>query len=248
VTSDAGGAPARWLLAVTLLLLATACELRADVGVRIDRDGAGELAVSLALDEELAAAAAEAGLDPFDPVVAAAGETGAWRVERVPSGVTLTTDFATPEELTERSATLAQGLAAAELEPLEPFAVTIAEGRVTVQGAAGLMPTRAVTELGVGPERALEVLAESVDYEVRFALPGEIVEASPGAVITEQTVSWRVPAGQRLELLAVARRPPRVSSWTWWAAGASALLLAAVVAYSAPALASAFRRLRSART
>ena len=219
------GVPGRLILALALVMLVSACELQADLRVSLDRNGAGAMAVVLAMDEELATVAAEAGVDPFGPVAAAAEESGVWQVERLPRGARLTTDFDSPAELTERSTTLSRGLAAAELQPLEPFQATVADGMVTLRGGAGLVPTEAVTELGVSQERALEVLAQSVDYEIHVQMPGEIMEISPGAVAGERTVSWEIPAGRRLSLLAVARRPPLIQPWVWWVGGAVVVLL-----------------------
>ena len=196
------------ILAVVAVMSLSGCELDADVELVLDRNGAGRLHVVLAMDDELAAEAEEAGLDPFAPVLAAAERDGRWETTQTESGVSLNTTFDDPDELERRSGALAAGLDAAELSPLHPIAVRVADGRVTVEGSAGLTVTPAVAELGFAPEQAHALLARSVTYTVQFEMPGEVIDASAGAHVDGSSVTWTIPAGAQVPLRVVAERPP----------------------------------------
>lgn len=220
-----------------MVVLLSACELRADLGVTVGRDGAGELVVTLDVDEELAAAAAAADIDPFaDVVEAAAAAADSWSAARAGEGVTLRTAFDSPAALTQRSARLAAELDAAELRPLEPLHVEVDDDRITFRGGAALMPTAAVDELGYPVDEAAAVLSDAVTYQVGVTMPGEILEASAGGRVAERTVTWEVPAGGRVDLRAVAVRPPPAPAWRWWVVGAGTALLAGVGAWVVVAL------------
>ena len=220
----------RWLVAALTALIAvllSACELDANVHLAVDRDGGGQLDLRMQMDDELAANVRRADLDVFEPVEAAASESPVWDSSRTDSTVTVTTTFADPAALTERSQTLAAGLAAAELQPLEPLSVLVSDDTVEFTGQAGLNVTAAVEELGVTPEEAVDLLAESVDYTVVVQMPGEVLEASPGGRVDDRTVTWRIAAGRDTDLRALARRPPRVPVWTWVAGAAAAAVILA---------------------
>ena len=236
------GARRRLVTALTALIaiLLSACDLDASVNLAVDRDGAGQLDLRMQMDEELAANVRDADLDLFGPVEAAASESAVWDSTRTASAVTVTTTFPGPAALSERSRTLAAGLAAAELQPLEPLSVRVSDDTVEVVGQAGLDVTQAVEELGVTPEEAVDLLAESVDYTVVVEMPGEVLEASPGGRVDDRTVTWGIAAGEVTPLRALARRPPRVPVWVW-AAGAAAV--AVILAIGAAAVIS-FRRRR----
>lgn len=222
------GRPARAALLALTLLLTAGCELEADVVVDVDRNGAGTVRLVLAIDDELAAQAADADLDVFAPVVEAARADDAWLVEVTGDTLTLSADFSDRRELAALTGALAGDLAAPELTPLAPLAVALTDDRVTVTGSAGLDLTDAVTDLGFDEGEAEARLADAVRYEVTVAVPGEVIEVSPDGVLEERSVTWVVPAGQQIDFRVEAQRPPAVGAWIWAVVGAAAAALAGV--------------------
>ncbi|MDP8970993.1 MAG: hypothetical protein M3N52_10960, partial [Actinomycetota bacterium] len=182
---------------VVLGLLCAGCQLRLGVGVTVDRRGAGRLEVSVAADAELLARAAEAGVDPLGDLAAAGRQLRAqgWDTtdRHQPDGsrqVDLSTGFSDAEEFDALARDLAVALAAPELAVLEPMDLTVDQERLALVGSAGLQPSAAVAELGLSPEQAVDLLREqgAVDYRVRIALPGEVLETTApkrdGSVLT----------------------------------------------------------------
>jgi hypothetical protein len=227
----------RHLIAFVLLAVATtACQLRLRVDVTVDRTGGGHLAVAVAADEELLAQADDADVDPLAAVAEAGRELAphGWRTdtrigEDGSRSVVLSHAFDSPEALADLSADLAEGLAAPEVAPLEPFALALGEDTLTLTGAAGLEPTPEVTELGLQPADAVRVLQErdAVAYTVHVTLPGEVL-AAQGGTIEGSTVTWRIAPGERVELRAVAVRPGP-SLWPAIVSAVTGALVGAVV-------------------
>lgn len=203
------------LLVVTAaVVLLSGCQLRSDVAVTVDGDGAGTLAVTVAADDELRAAAARVDADPLTTLAAAVEGQPGWQVERPDDGsaqrVTLTTTFADPDELRAVSGEFADALAAPELRPLEPFEVVVDDATVTLRGAAALDLTGDVAAPGVAPARARALLAESTRLRVRAAMPGDVLETNADERPGDRAVVWEIPAGERRELVVTSHRP-----WTW---------------------------------
>lgn len=241
----------RWWSALLLTLLVigiTGCQLRVGVGVDVDRNGAGMLAVSVGADQELLARAGQAGVDPLGVLLAQSGQLAqaGWRMtEDVPAGggreVRLSARFDSPEEFNALTSDLAGALAAPEVRLLEPFTLEISDDRITVTGAAGLQPTATIAEAGIQPADAVRLATEeaAVAYNLRVRLPGEVLDST--APIQDQgTLVWEIRPGQKVEVRAVGVRPPR----PW-------LLVLAVVAEALVALgvvvAVALRRRRQGR-
>lgn len=214
--------PPRLLLILLLTVLAigiTGCQLRVGVGMDIDRNGAGTLAVSVGADQELLAKARRAGVDPLGALLAQSGQLAeaGWRMaeDKFTGGgreVRLSARFDGPEEFNVLTRDLASALAAPEVRLLEPFTLRVTGDRIAVSGAAGLQPTAAITEVGVQPADAVRLAAEeaAVAYAVRVRLPGEVLD-STAPVRHQRTLLWRVRPGQQVEVRAVGVRPPR--SW-----------------------------------
>lgn len=203
--------PVLLLLAFAVLVL-TGCELGATVDVRLDRDGAGRLEISLAADRALLAAAERGGADPLAELERRLDELdgGRWRTasrttDEGGSVLSFSTDFAGPEAFERLLDEFTAGLATVELAPLGPLALTRSEDRLQLAGWAALVPGDAVSELGLDMPSALDGLA-AVDYAVRVSLPGEVLEhnatEADGSVLT-----WRIPAGERVDIRAVGARP-----------------------------------------
>jgi len=212
--------------------LLAGCRLDAGVAISVDRDGAGTVALQLVADPELAARAEEAGVDPFAPLTEV--QAPGWTVtaeDRDDGGRTVVARarFDDPDELASLTADLAAAVNAPEAQLLEPFAVDLTSDTVTVSGGAALVPTAVVAELGLTPEEALALLADSVDYRVRVSLPGEVVEAPAGS-IEERTVTWQVQPGERVTVQVVAERPPPWWLWPAVVGGAAVVLLVVALA------------------
>lgn len=196
----------RCALALAALPLLAGCQLRADIELAVDGDGGGTLAVALELDEELEQEARAAGADVIEQVERAADDLEGWEVETAQNRVRLSTEFDDPRELRQVSGAFADALAAPELEPLEPFAVTVTEERVSVTGTAALRPTDEVARAGLDPAEATSLLEENVAYQIAVDLPGEILSHNADRREDERLV-WQVPAGERVEIAAEAERP-----------------------------------------
>lgn len=235
-----------WALVV---LLAAGCQARIEVGVVVDADGAGQLSVALSADAALLGEARDAGADPLSDL-AATGETlepAGWRTVDVTDGqgtrtVTVSTSFADPEEFGELARDLTEALAAPELVPLEDLALELTDEQIRISGVAALQPTQAVTELGVQPEQAVAIMrdGEHLELDVSAALPGEVLQTN-GLLDEGGRITWTVLPGERVELLAVGKRP----GGNWWIL-ASAGLAAGVVALGLLGLLGLLRRSRAA--
>lgn len=203
-----------------MLLLAVVacagCQARLAVDVTVTGEGAGRLAVALSADEELLQRAEEAGADPLDDLAAAGRQLtdAGWEVadrtaEDGTRRVTLAAPFADPSAFAALAAELQGALAAPELTLLDELAVAVEEETIAVTGTASLVPTAAITSLGLQPDQAVALIAEAdaFVYEVRVGLPGEVLQAS-GAVDAEaRTVTWIVAPGETVTIAAVAQRP-----------------------------------------
>jgi hypothetical protein len=91
---------------------------------------------------------------------------------------------------------------------------------VRLSGVAALVPTPAVTDLGLQPEQAVDLLADSgaVVYEVRATMPGEVVDSN--AEVDGRVLTWRIAPGERIALVAVAEQP----GGPWWVLAVSGAL------------------------
>lgn len=231
---------ARWML-VCVVLFAAGCELHLAVEATFDRNGSGRLEVALSADDALRERAAAAGADPLGDLAAAGEQLGdGWRVSDTTADglrtVALASGFRGPAAFDALAADLAAALSAPEVELLAPLTLTLTDDRLQVEGAAGLQPTDVVAEHGLSPDAAVEALraAGAVTYEVRVALPGEVVETNADQR-DAATLTWTVAPGERVDIEAVGERPDR--AWWPWAAGtAGALVLVVAAAVTVRAL------------
>lgn len=237
------------VLVVLLAVLAAGCQARLRLDVAVDREGAGTIAVALGADAELLAQAAAAGADPLGDLAAAGAalRDEGWRtsVEHDGEGgrtVALAAAFDSPEELARLADELAEGLSGPELTPLEELRLHLDPDEVRLEGVVGLVPDPPITDLGLQPDQAVELLrdTDALVYEVTADLPGEVLRANATAGGEGEPLRWRVPPGERVALLAVSERPPD-PRWLLAAAGAAGALVVLVV------LAVAVRRRRRAR-
>jgi hypothetical protein len=207
------GPTGRVLLLIAAAVFLSACQLRAQVAVVVDRDGGGQLAVVLAADGDLVARAARAGVDPLAEVAAVGEDLAAdgWRTavtEEADGGrrVTLAVPFQDPDELMALTSALADALAAPELRPFEPIRVVVDADRILVTSSAALQPSAAVSDLGLDVPAAVAELGETVEYTVTVTLPGGITDAA-GAAVDGRTATWHVPAGERVGIQVLGTRP-----------------------------------------
>lgn len=219
---------------LSAVLLVSGCRIDAAVDLRVDADGGGELVVTVGADADLVARAGRAGVEPLRELSTAVADGGSWVVEPVEKenggrAVRLRTEFDNPEDLALLSEQLADGLAAAELAPpLEAFASEVGRRRLTVTGAASLVPTPVVRELGLTPDEAVARMGEAVAYRVTVTMPGEIVETT-GARISPRSATWLVEAGGTENIVVVAERPWPTALLV--GAGVAGLLLAVVLVW-----------------
>lgn len=215
-----------------LAVLASGCQLDLELGVTVDRDGAGQLTIRLAADEALTAWIDSQDVSPFAFITEARGEleSAGWRVtDETTSGgarsVGLSSGFSGPAEFERLTGELARTLAGPELTLLEPMDLTVTDDRIRLEGAASLRPTDAVAEHGLSPEETVALLrgeppaggtggegpgnppaGEGLSYRIRTTLPGEVLE-STATDRDGRTLQWVVPPGEDVTIRAVANRP-----------------------------------------
>lgn len=199
---------------VVVALLCTGCQLGLLVDVRVDRNGGGTVAVAVSADPELLERASGAGADPLGVLVERAEQLGAqgWRVSdrtgEQGRTVTLSRDFADPDEFNAMSEQLAGALAADEARLLDGLRLALTGDRLVVAGEAAIRPTRALRDYGLTPRRAIRLLSEreAVAYEVAVTLPGEVLATTAQARAGSRLV-WTVAPGERVTIAAEGSRP-----------------------------------------
>jgi hypothetical protein len=204
------------LLLLLLMLLAVAgCRVGVDVVVDVGRDGSGALTLGMRADAEALERGRAAGADPLEPLVQA-GERlrdQGWSLDdRVDDQdtreVRLGTRFADPGELDVLVGDLVESLAGPEGRPLEALSLTLSEDRVRIEGSAALQPTDVVADYGLSPEELVDLLRERdvVDYRIRVAMPGEVLEHN-GTLVGDTALEWRILPGERVDILVEGVRP-----------------------------------------
>lgn len=208
------GTPLRILLLSLALVLTTACQLRLDVAVDVNRNGGGTLAVTVGADAELQDAAAEAGVDPLETLVQTGRGLGGdgWRVVRGSQGgvqtVTLRREFADAAEFNIVAEQLAQALAADEVVLLQPLTMDVTAKTIAIEGAAGAQPRAAVRDYGLTRRGAVQLVSQeqALDYTVTLTLPGDIVSTTASDAAASPLV-WQVPVGEQVVIAAESTRP-----------------------------------------
>ncbi|HSK95553.1 MAG TPA: hypothetical protein VK891_02965 [Euzebyales bacterium] len=225
--------------ALLSMLLLTGCRLDAQVEVAVDGDGGGTLAVHLTADEQLRAAAADAGADPLETLEQAAHGLEGWQVTRSEDGggtLTLSTSFDDATELERLSAEFADGLAAPEVSPLGPMRLTVTDDVVELDGTAGLRLSAAVAELGLTPARARARLADGLRYRVTARMPGAVLRTNADDRPDDRTAVWTIVPGERRALKVTAERPwtlARLTAYLVESQSLTVLLAGAMLAVAA---------------
>lgn len=222
------------LVLVAVAVLAAGCQVRLGTDVTVAADGSGRLALTAALDQELAASLAADGFDPFGMLE---DLPEGWDVERSqPDGgqaVTVATDFAGPEALADRVAQLQDGLDREDPLLLEEVDLEVGEdGSASFTARAGLRPPGSTGLEGAGVRFDGEDLAvllsergdEVVRVDLRVSLPGAVVDGNAD-VVDGATATWNLPVTELVEVRAASEPPV---DRTWWIVGAAALVGLAV--------------------
>lgn len=205
---------ARLLCALALMLL-TGCEASFLVDLSVAAGGGGTLVLALEADAELLQRAQAAGADPLDELAAVGADLAeaGWESTDAATAeggrrVALAVDFAEAEELNALSEELVAALAAPEVELLSELRLVTSDERIVVTGLAGMEPTEHVTELGLQPEQAVELLRDTgaVRYEVAVTLPGRVLESTATSEDDGRLV-WSIAPGERMEIRAEGVRP-----------------------------------------
>lgn len=206
---------ARALLALLLLVLATGCRLDLSLGVALNGDGGGELEVRLRTDDELAALAAESGVDPLARVVDRVEALGGpWEAEAEPPpevpgvglagpGVVVRAEFSGPEEFASRYAELRTALDAPEARLLGDLSLVVDEesNTVSLSGEVPFVLTEvAAADAGTTVEELSARLNDVVSYSVKVTTPAPLTESSTTVVAP---VDNERPDGEQMAVLPV---------------------------------------------
>lgn len=216
-------------LALALVALAvSACQVRVGTDVSVAEDGSGRMAVTIALDEELASSLAT---DDFDPFAGLEDLPDGWSVERsdADGGLTATVsaDFEDPAGLAARVSQLGEGVD--DEDPLlfdDVELAVAADGSASFRGRAGFRPPSSTGLEGVGvtfdgddlqamlSERGDEVMR----VDLRVSMPGPVVDSDADEV-DGSTATWHLPVTELVEVRAASDPPV---DRTWWVVGGAA--------------------------
>lgn len=220
----------RGLAQALAALAVSACQVRVGTDISVADDGSGRMALTIAVDEELASSLATDGFDPFEGLDEL---PDGWSVERSDAdgglAATVSADFEDPAGLAARVAQLREGMDDEDPSLLEDVEVAVADdGSATFRGRAGFRPPGSTGLDGVGVafdgEDLRQLLAERGDevmrVDLRVSMPGPVVDGDADEV-DGRTATWHLPVTELTEVTADSD-PPR--DWTWWVVGGAAAL------------------------
>lgn len=193
--------------------LLAGCRLDAQLAIDVEPAGDGLLTLALGADAELVRRLRAADADPLGELARTVRRQPEWEVTRRRtadggSRVVLRTRFADPVELARLTDELSAALNAPELRVLRPFELTVQGRRMTLRGSALLEPGPAISDYGLTPAEAVELLStrDAVAYTVRVQMPG-VIELTDGVIADAGVVRYRIEPGTATDVLVVAQRP-----------------------------------------
>ena len=206
-------------LALVVLLLG-GCRLDVTTEVVVDDDGAGTLALSLVVDEELAQRLGAAGAAPED-LLPRVPDGGRWSVapSEEGAGVVLVAAFAEPAGLRAAFDDLVADLDADDGAVLvDPVLVRTADGGLRLALEGGLVPPAVLGTAPVGAPGGGEDLAEELRRRgddlatatLRATFATVPVVVSGRGVVEGTTAVVTLPVGELARVVVVA--PPRVTT------------------------------------
>lgn len=226
------------LLALAAVAL-TGCRLGVSAQVDVARDGSGEAALVVTLDEALLAELDELAIDPTAELTAVAAEAPDWDLTRATDDdgglvLTLRRGGDDPDELTDAFRELTAGLS--ETDPALAVDLDLDVDEAGAAEVSGTIELRTPIGPGVVTDEAaaaeLAALAvDTVDASLVVTLPGEIT-ASDADEVEGSRAAWTVAAGEPRTVRATAAAP---NGWppeqiAAVAAGALVLVSAVIVA------------------
>lgn len=221
------------LIALTALLLLSACEVRVRQSTLLRDDGSGMVTLTAAADEEFRQAIASfGGVEGDNPFESATVDLP----EQLESteynqdgflGIDVRGEFATIEEYDEIVAELGDlaGLAI-------PFPTLAAEddGRFTFTAEVPEFDDEALAGIGSGTGFDLSTLPLDDLFDIRISarLPGDLVEHNGDEVTEDGQVAWNLGINSGpLTLSAVSQ----TSSFPWWIVSAAAVVVLVVAGF-----------------
>ncbi len=222
---------------IALAVLASGCRIDVGAAVKVERNGRGEVAVSVRVDGATLRELDRTGIDPGLDVTLGLGAGTAWRTQREvdPDGglvLTYQQAFTDGEGATALLRELFDDVDAQDPAlRLDVTVTTSTAGAVRLEGTGALVPpaTLGVTVDGqpAGPsgEELAALTAEAVRVELSVRVPGRIVTHDADR-IDGSTLRWVLPVGEPRDLLLVSDPVPL---WRRFPAWPVPLLLAAVV-------------------
>lgn len=243
-------APRRWFGILPLVAVAAAgCQLRIATDINLGPDGRGALEVAVGLDEELARALDDAGVDVLRGLERARAAADGWQVIEEPAGsapsVRLRAAFDDADAFAELAGSLHAGLGDDDPRIHRDLAVVARpDGSVEVRGAAGLRLPSTTGAEGAGvtfDADDLDVLLaergdEFVRVDLRVTLPSAPA-AHDADEVDGRTLRWRLPVGSLRAFHArsepVARTPFADAAWLPWAVGVTVTVATAAVVVGA---------------
>ena len=218
--SSAGGPGLRRLVALLALVLVAACQMDVEVGIDVESDGAGQVRVGVALDEEAARQVPQLAdqLEVDDLVAAGWTVTGPAVEKDGRTWVRATKPFATPEE----AASVLEQVSGPD-GPFHDFRIDRSRsfwaetwhlvGGVDLTGGLAGFSDDALRQRLDGASfgatdaelvrRAGQPLAQAVRFRVEASLPGAVT--SNGPVDVDGRAVWQPVLGEKTTLVARSR-------------------------------------------
>lgn len=203
------------IAAVAACLLLVACQATIRAEVVVDADGAGNVAVTIDLDEAMMRAADELEFDPTVELAAIASDVEPWQISRsVDEGalhVKLTRPTASMQDVGDAFRELAQGL-----DEVDPGLIIDVEmrpdddGAIVVDGNASVRPPASLgwrvddVEYGPSADELRHLFDDHIDARFRLHMRGDVIEANADDVQPGE-LAWTIPVGTNRQVAATVQ-------------------------------------------